>query len=202
LVIPVLLIALAYVVGSIPIGLLVVRWLKGVDIRQYGSGNIGAVNVIRVAGGGAGAAVFVLDVAKGLLPVIAARLLDAGPWAVAAVAAMTIVGHNWSIFLGLRGGKGVATMFGAALGLSLLPTLAVVPVWLVLVALTRFSSVGSMGAACCLPVFLGLWGHPAPDILFGVLAAVMIVYRHKDNIRRLLSGRELPVNMRINAGRR
>lgn len=192
-----LLVLLGYVVGSVPTGLWVVRAVKGVDIRRYGSGNIGTVNVYRTAGPVPAAAVLVADILKGAGPVVLAQSLGVGPlWAILAGAA-AIAGHNWSVFLNFQGGKGVATTLGVLLGVSPVVGGLALLVWVLLVAVTRYSSVGSMAGAIAVPLLMWGRGEPREHIVFGVVAAAFVLYRHRSNLVRLLKGHELKINQRL-----
>lgn len=183
-------IILSYLLGSVPFGLLIAQAVRGVDIRTIGSGNIGMANVMRACGPAAGAAVLVVDALKGALPVLAARGLELSPWAAALAGLAAVVGHNWSVYLGFRGGKGVATSLGVVIALAPAAALALVVVWAVLVAATRISSVGSMAALALSPLVMWLFGQPAPNVFFCAAAAVLGLYRHRENMTRLLQGRE------------
>jgi 2-dehydropantoate 2-reductase len=187
-------VVLSYLIGSVPTGLVLVRLLRGEDIRKYGSGNIGTVNVFRVAGTPTAVAVLAVDVLKGLAPVLLAVRLGAGPWVVMACGLAAIVGHNWSVFLGFRGGKGIATSFGVLAGLSLVAALVAAAVWIVVVAITRYSSLGSLLGVLSVPLVLWRIGAPQAYVAFGVIAAAFAIYRHRSNIRRLVAGTELRIN--------
>jgi acyl phosphate:glycerol-3-phosphate acyltransferase len=191
------LLVLAYFIGALPTGLILVRVLRGEDIRRHGSGNIGAANVLRVAGPGVAATVLLVDVLKGLIPVLLAIHAGLAPWVVVAAGLAAIAGHNWSIFLGFQGGKGVATSFGVLVGLSLPAAAVAAIVWLIAVAITRFSSLGSLLAAVSVPVTL--WRlRAAPEyVAFGIIAALFVIYRHRANIQRLVAGTELRITDRI-----
>jgi glycerol-3-phosphate acyltransferase PlsY len=190
------LIAGGYLIGAIPTGLLVVRLLTGKDIRQYGSGNIGTVNVLRVAGAPTAGVVLVVDILKGLLPVVAALRLGAPPRLVVLCALAAIAGHNWSVFLKFQGGKGIATSFGVLIGLSWEAAAVAAAVWLVAVAITRYASLGSLLAVVSVPVTLWRLGQPEAYISFGVIAALFAIYRHRGNIQRLVAGTELHITDR------
>lgn len=201
----------AYLLGGIPMGVIIGR-MRGVNILTIGSGNIGAANVGRALGFRWGALVFLLDVAKGLVATIAAARLLTSPafgrelnnWTACcwlAVALCSVAGHNYSPFLGFRGGKGVATSFGAALGVFphlTLPALIGFVAWGVVVATIRISSAGSMAGAIAFPaayVLIGLWqGWQAaprwPFVSFAVLATILVFVRHRANITRILQGTE------------
>jgi glycerol-3-phosphate acyltransferase PlsY len=187
---------LAYLLGSIPFGLLLTRIFAGTDLHRLGSGNIGATNVRRVAGNRLGLAVLLLDAGKGALPALAAAALVDPAGAPGAaytglVALCAFAGHLFPVYLKFRtGGKGVATAAGAflvlvpaALGLSLL-------VFVLVVCLTDRVSVGSLAAAGFLPLAVHLTDRPLPLTVCAIIAGTLIVWRHQTNIRRLLSGRE------------
>ncbi|WPD20084.1 glycerol-3-phosphate 1-O-acyltransferase PlsY [Thermaerobacter composti] len=195
------LVLLGYLLGSIPFGLWLVRAVRGVDIRRYGSGNIGTTNVLRVAGPRLAAAVLLADAAKGALPVMLARAV--GPGEVAAVLAgvAAMAGHSWSIWLAGHGGKGVATGLGVLLGLDVRVALAAFAVWLAVVAASRYSSLGSMAAAVSVPLWMALWHAPPAHLAFGVTAALVVLVRHRSNVGRLLRGEELPITLRIDPRR-
>ncbi|MHB8733252.1 MAG: glycerol-3-phosphate 1-O-acyltransferase PlsY [bacterium] len=190
-------IVLAYFIGALPTGLILVRVFRGEDIRKYGSGNIGAVNVLRVAGPAVAAAVLLVDVMKGLVPVLLALRAGPAPWAVVAAGLAAIAGHNWSIFLGFRGGKGIATSFGVLAGLSLQAALAAAAVWIVVVAITRFSSLGSLLAVVSVPLVLWRLRTPPEYVAFGLIASLLAIYRHRANIQRLVAGTELRITDRV-----
>jgi acyl phosphate:glycerol-3-phosphate acyltransferase len=193
----VLLLVVGYGLGSIPTGLLIARWQKGVDIRQHGSGNIGMTNVLRAAGKGAAALTLGGDLAKGLIPVLLARLWFTSPWAIGLVALAAIVGHMYPLFAGFRGGKGVATTLGAFIPLLPGPLLIAFVVFAVCVALRRQVSLGSLAAAASLPIAALLWGAPTAYVLYTLLAAALIWYRHGENITRLLAGIEPIIGQRV-----
>jgi glycerol-3-phosphate acyltransferase PlsY len=180
----------AYLLGSIPFGVLAAR-MKGVDLRTIGSGNIGATNVARGLGKGWAIAVLAADAAKGFLPVWLGRRLGLPPTAVAAAGLLAIVGHMFTLFLRGRGGKGVATSLGVALALSPLPALAGLGLYILVFAATRLSSLGSL---------LGVWtftlgfllrdAPPRPLFVLAIIVAVLVTLRHHDNLARLLRGEE------------
>ncbi|HYS11440.1 MAG TPA: glycerol-3-phosphate 1-O-acyltransferase PlsY [Myxococcales bacterium] len=180
----------AYLCGSIPFGLLIAKAATGADVRTVGSGNIGATNVARAAGKPAAIATLILDAAKGLLPVLlAARSPDAPPALAAVCAVAAVIGHCFPLWLRFRGGKGVATGFGVSLALAPAAAAAGGLTWLVLYKLFRISSVGSLaGVAVALAVAAFTADRQA---IFGVAGvALIIVLRHRPNIRRLLARRE------------
>lgn len=184
-----LLLALAYLSGSIPFGLLIARWKTGGDVRQIGSGNIGATNVARAAGRGAAIATLALDALKGLVPVLLAARLSPVAWLPAACAVAAVIGHCFPLWLRFRGGKGVATGLGVALALSPVAALAGAATWLLLYKLLRISSVGSLaGVAATVAVAALVSSGFATAGLAGVAALVLL--RHAGNIQRLLRRQE------------
>jgi len=181
----------AYLVGAVPVGYLVARLFGVTDIRRHGSGNIGATNVLRTAGRLPGLVTLFGDIAKGWIAVaLAGRIGGDVPSALALGAAAAVVGNCWSVFLGFRGGKGVATGLGALLRLVPLATLAALPVFIVVVMTTRFVSLGSLLGAACVP--FGAWalGAPRPAVFGALVVALIVILRHHDNIARLRAGTE------------
>lgn len=187
---------LSYLLGSIPNGLWLCRALWHVDLRQHGSHNIGATNAWRTLGKGPGFLVFFLDMLKGLLAVWLGEMLVGTPLVMILCGVLAIVGHSLSLFLRFHGGKGVATGLGVILMLMPKVTVIVFLVWLLLVLATRYVSLGSIVAAALVPVLAFVFGYPALYVAFGVLAAALIIVRHRSNITRLLNGTE----NRISAG--
>jgi glycerol-3-phosphate acyltransferase PlsY len=188
----ILVVPLGYLLGSFPSGYLAGRWCAGVDIRQLGSGSTGATNVLRQVGKGPALVVFLVDVFKGSAAVILARgLLGAGAygWLVAAGLA-ALAGHIWPIWLGGKGGKAVATGFGMLLGLVPAVGLACLGVFLTSLALSRIVSISSVLAAASLPLLMAGAGAPGAYLGLGLVAAVMVIWRHRSNLSRLLKGEE------------
>ena len=192
---PYLLLALAYLVGATPTSLWVGRVFHGVDLRQKGSGNLGATNTFRTLGWKAALPVVLVDVAKGFLPVALFVALDSAStrseWALAYGGA-AILGHVFSFWVGFRGGKGVATSAGAFLALAPWAVLAAFVVWTVVVMITRIVALGSLVAAVVLPV--AVWVVPPPGgtpvLIFAAGLAAFVVWAHRSNIGRLLRGEE------------
>lgn len=193
----ILLIAVGYGLGSIPTGLLVARWQKGVDIRQHGSGNIGMTNVLRAVGKGAAALTLLGDLAKGLIPVLLAQAWLTSPWAIGSVALAAVVGHMYPLFAGFQGGKGVATTLGVFMPLLPGPLLIAFVVFAACVAFRRQVSLGSLAAAASLPIAALLWGAPASYALYALMVAALVWYRHRENIERLLVGTEPTIGQRV-----
>ncbi len=187
----------SYLSGTIPFGLLLAR-MRGVDIRQVGSGNIGATNVNRALGKKLGACVLLLDAAKGALPVVGALwLARAGfvyPIAVAACALTAVAGHCFPIWLKFRGGKGVATSLGVFVVLDPMAAALGLLIFIGVIALTRLASLGSLAASGGFVVALQLGGGSIEDVALASVIVAIIVVRHVDNIKRLFRGRELPTD--------
>lgn len=182
----------AYLIGAIPVGLLVARAFGVADLRALGSGNIGATNVLRTAGRAAALLTLAGDAAKGCLAVVAGQALGGGTPTAAAVAAVAaVVGNCWSVYLLFRGGKGMATGLGAFLWLVPLATLTAAVVWLVVAVVSRYASLASLAAALAVPLAaLTLGRYPIDSVVAGAVATAIIVSRHRDNIGRLLAGTE------------
>lgn len=182
-----------YLCGSIPTGVLVAR-ARGVDLTKVGSGNIGATNVARALGKKSGAFVLLVDALKGFAPVFAAKRLwldvPHGPTVIAAVGLCAILGHVFPVWLRLRGGKGVATALGVFLALSPLAAGVSVALFAAIYAAKRISSVGSLAAATAMPITLALLRAPAAFLILALFGWLLIVIRHRGNIRRLLRHEE------------
>ena len=184
-------IATAYVLGAIPIGYLVARGFGMADIRQHGSGTIGATNVLRTAGWRPAVLTLVGDVGKGAAAVAIGGAWAAGEGRVAAACAVAaIIGNCWSIFLGFRGGKGVATGLGAFLALVPWAVLPAAVVWLVVTATFRYVSLASVTAAACVPLGALVLGYPRASVVACVFGAAIVIARHHENISRLTAGTE------------
>lgn len=186
----------SYLLGAIPFGLwLVMRW-KGIDIRTVGSGNIGATNVGRVAGSRAYAMVFTFDLLKGLVPPLVGIALGLpSQWQVLAALA-AIMGHNYSVFIGFKGGKGISTSLGALFGVAPLVGLGALTLFLVELLTLHFISLGSVLAAFSLP-FFSLWLYPGDNyrLAFAIAACLLATHKHRANIQRLRAGTEPRVRM-------
>ncbi|MEB3235640.1 MAG: glycerol-3-phosphate 1-O-acyltransferase PlsY [Cyanobacteriota bacterium] len=204
----VLLLLSGYLLGSIPSGYLAGRWLRGIDIRQEGSGSTGATNVLRVLGKGPALAVFLIDVLKGTAAVLLAKAaleplglpMGAGSWtidsAVVACGLAALAGHSFPIWLGGKGGKAVATGLGMLLGLATPVGLACFGVFLAVLSLSRIVSLSSIAAALSLPLLMLGWfssqamGLRWPYLILALLTSVLVIARHRANIQRLLAGTE------------
>ena len=183
---------LAYLIGSVPFGLLIVRLMTGKDVRQSGSGNIGATNVLRTTGRAAGILTLILDIAKAFFAVWLADRLSGGSIIWTSFAALAVLlGHAFPVWLKFQGGKAVATFAGAFAWLTPVPLLAVGLIFVLVVAWTRYLSLGSIVAAGLFP--LGCWMilHPDwPVLAAAVGGAVLVIWRHRSNIERIRAGNE------------
>jgi glycerol-3-phosphate acyltransferase PlsY len=185
----------AYLLGSIPFGKLIAARIARIDITRRGSGNVGATNVARELGVKWGLLTLALDMMKGFAPVfLFAATADPGgsqyEIGLSAVGLSALIGHQFSVFLGFRGGKGVATAFGVYLAISPLSCLLALLIFLAVVAVWDFISMGSMAAAVSLAVLMSIFGKPLPIVLGGFVAAALICVKHHENICRLLRGEE------------
>ncbi|MFH1485570.1 MAG: glycerol-3-phosphate 1-O-acyltransferase PlsY [Chloroflexota bacterium] len=190
----VLAICLAYLVGAIPLGYVAGKVCRGIDIRDYGSGATGATNTLRTVGVWPAVMVLVGDVGKGMAAVLLARLLVESRWAEAGAAVAAIVGHNWPVYVGFKGGRGVNTSLGAFV--AIVPGVALVSagVALATIAISRYVSLGSMlgvvsGFLIMLPLYI-LGRQPAEYLAYSLVMATFVLFQHRGNISRLLSGTE------------
>jgi len=186
-------IVVAYLMGSVPFGYLIVRGKIGVDIRQTGSGGTGATNVSRRAGKAAGVVTLVLDALKGGAAVFVAKAFSGSDWIVAAAAIAVIVGHVFPVWLGFLGGKGVATGAGVFLVLAPVAVLCAGVVFLAIVFATRYVSLGSIVGAATIPLFVWLLNDSRPLLIAAALGALLIVFAHRGNIGRLAHGTEAQI---------
>ena len=196
-----ILVPLAYLLGSVPFGLIAGRLVANVDIRDYGSGKIGMTNVLRTSGKMAAALVLILDMSKAVIAVIAARIFFDSYGVEAAAALAVIFGHNWPVFIKFRGGRGTASGWGGLLILSPVAGLIATLIGLSLVAFTRYVSLGSIMAASlgslALIILAVLGWEPLAYSWYGVIGGTLIVIRHWDNIRRLLDGTERKIGQSV-----
>ncbi len=200
-----LLLVAAYLLGSLPTGYLIARWMKGIDIRQYGSGGTGATNVLRTVGKGPAIAVLMIDLLKGLLAVLLVglawpqvlTLATAGslvlgwqPWITMLAGVLAVVGHSKSVWINFTGGKSAASGLGVLLGLAWPVALGAAATFGLTLALSRIVSLSSMAAAIATVILLAATGQPLPYVVLGSLGALYVILRHRSNIDRLLAGTE------------
>lgn len=186
--------ALAYFAGSIPTGLWIGRWLRSIDLRDYGSGNLGATNAFRVLGKKLGVAVLLVDILKGLLPVLLFPQLvgidEPTPGQEMIIGGSAIAGHVLSCFVNFKGGKGVATALGVFLAIAPLEMGVILVLGVLIIAATGYVSMASLAGATLLPFFLFFTGRPTSVLLVATVIASIVIYRHRSNLTRLLQGRE------------
>ncbi len=180
----------AYRIGSIPTGLLLAKVFGGVDIRESGSGNIGATNVYRTLGRKVGLLTLVGDCLKGVLPVVAAYALGFNAMWVAIVGLAAFLGHVYTVFLGFKGGKGVATALGVFLAVSYPSVLIALAVFVLVLLKWRYVSLASITAAAVMPSLVALIDRRPETVAMSVVIAAMVIYRHRENIKRLMAGTE------------
>ncbi|HSV44104.1 MAG TPA: glycerol-3-phosphate 1-O-acyltransferase PlsY [Candidatus Bathyarchaeia archaeon] len=194
----------SYLLGSIPTAYIFGRVYKGIDIRDHGSGNVGATNTFRVLGKGPGITVLILDILKGLIAVwIVGDIFHVASVLGRVLAGIAAVcGHNWTIFLEFKGGKGIATSLGVLIGLTIkfpsliFALLICILTWAGTLFLWRYISVSSMAAALILPLAMVVTGQPPEMILLGAVFCVFVIYRHRSNITRLMIGTEHKVPLK------
>ena len=186
---------LGYLFGSISCAIIVAKLMGLDDPRTGGSGNPGATNVLRLGGKKAAIITLLGDVLKGLLPVIIAKALTDNPTVLALTAFAAFLGHLYPLFFGFKGGKGVATGMGAIIGLSPATAALLLLSWLVVALVTRYSSLAALVASALAPVYAWWLGLPTPIVLAILLIAIMLFWRHRENISRLLAGNESKINL-------
>ncbi|MDB9506161.1 glycerol-3-phosphate 1-O-acyltransferase PlsY [Microcystis aeruginosa CS-338/01] len=198
---------LSYLLGSIPTGYLIGKYSKGIDIRDYGSGSTGATNVLRTLGKTAGAIVLLIDMLKGMAAVALVRVLyfiDVNPlpdswyyWLIIGAGLGSVIGHSKSIFLNFSGGKSVATSLGVLLVMNPLVACGTLASFLVMLALFRIVSLGSIIGALVVNILMVVLGQPLPYILFSLMAGTYVILRHQGNIKRLLAGKEPKIGQKV-----
>ena len=185
-----LFLSIGYVLGAIPCGYLAGRWLKGIDLRDCGSGSTGATNVLRNVGKGPALLVFLLDVGKGALAVLLAKSVGLNDWVQVLAGLAALAGHIWPVWLGWKGGKAVATGLGMFLGLAWPVGLASFGLFMATISLSRIVSLASVVAAIGLPVLMLVAGNSSAYVVVSLVASLMVLWRHRSNIQRLMAGTE------------
>ena len=187
-----------YLLGSVPFGYIVGKLFKKVDIREYGSGNIGATNALRILGPSLASLVVLGDIGKGILSIYLVQYLNIDSLLILIIAGLAVIfGHDWSIFLGFKGGKGIATTFGVVFALN--PTISILAliVWGVVVITTRYVSLASIFAVISIFIFTILFKQPYEYIIFSAIILVLGIFKHKDNIERLKLKKESKIGEKI-----
>lgn len=197
----------AYLLGSFPTGYLAVKQLKGIDIREVGSGSTGATNVLRTLGKGPGAFVLLVDCVKGVLAIAlvyafftsapAENLRQWQAWIITLAGLLAILGHSKSIFLGFTGGKSVATSLGILLAMNWQVGLATVGVFAAMLAISRIVSISSITGALAVPIVMVILHQPLPYIMFGIAGGLYVIIRHQSNIQRVLAGTEPKIGQKL-----
>jgi glycerol-3-phosphate acyltransferase PlsY len=183
---------ISYLLGAIPVGYITCKYWKGINILQHGSGNIGFTNVLRTAGKGPAAVVLIGDIGKGALAAYLGKYIGGENWGIlCGIAAM--LGHSYSVFLRFKGGKLIST--GAGVLFVLAPEIGGIAAgtWLSVLAVTRYVSLASITAGVMVPVSMIFLHESGPMVVFGLVASIFVIYRHRDNIRRLLTGQEYKI---------
>lgn len=184
-------ILVGYLLGSISFSILIAKKVAKIDIRKHGSGNAGATNTLRVLGKGPAILVLLLDALKGIVAILLAKYaFHGGDWAIAISGLAAVLGHNWPIFFGFRGGKGVATTIGVLLTLAPIPALISVVVTLLVIAITRYVSLGSLVFMALIPILVYFQHAPLAYIVSTLCVAILGFIRHGENIKRLIHGTE------------
>jgi acyl phosphate:glycerol-3-phosphate acyltransferase len=181
---------ISYLIGAISFSIILTKRIKKVDIREYGSGNAGATNTMRVLGKGPAIAVLLLDVLKGVAAILIAEAFHLSEWGIVLSGFFAIVGHVWPIYYGFKGGKGVATTIGVFMMISFLPTLIAGIVTILLIAITRYVSLGSLILILVTPILAYFFHAPPSFTIVGLILFLISAYKHRENIRRLLKGTE------------
>lgn len=205
-------IIISYLIGSLPTAYIFGRFLKGIDIRKFGSGNVGATNALRVLGKRPALVVLAIDILKGVLPVVflgdylLARGTGLAPEALRIIIGIScIVGHNWTVFLNFKGGKGIATSFGVLLGLAVriagLNAILglVILTWLAVFISTRIVSLSSVAAGVGLPIYMAIFKQPLVLLISSIILSVFVVIRHQANLKRFFQGKEPRLSFRKNS---
>lgn len=199
----ILVIVVSYLLGSVSFSVLLAKLLKGIDIRQYGSGNAGATNTLRVLGKGPAIIVLLLDVLKGIAAVwLGAWIGGWGTWIPAACGIAAIVGHNWPVYFRFRGGKGIATTIGVMATLCFWPALIAGVIAIASIVITRYVSLGSLIFVVLTPIIYLFSGFTVPVLVTSIIIAVFAFWRHRSNIVKILEGRENKIGSSAKGGNR
>lgn len=190
------LILFAFIMGSIPVGLIIAK-IKGVDLRKVGSGNIGATNVLRAMGKGPAIITLLGDMFKGFIPVYLSTYLLDDTFIRGITGLFAILGHDFSLFLRFRGGKGVATSIGVLLAYSPIVAILTILLWIIVVFLSRYSSMGAIVSFLLLPLNTYILDHSYDKLTISTLMTLLLLFKHRDNIGRLLSGKEPKIGERV-----
>jgi len=193
-----LIIISCYLLGSIPFGYIVGKLFKKVDIREFGSGNIGATNALRILGPSLASFVVIGDIGKGIFSIYLAQYFNIDNLLILTIAGLAVIcGHDWSLFLGFKGGKGIATTIGVVFAFNPIIALLAVTVWVIVIITTRYASLSSIFALISIFVFTILFKQPYEYIAFSAIILVLGIFKHKDNIERLKLKKERKIGEKI-----
>ena len=193
-----LIIAGCYLLGSIPFGYMVGKLFKKIDIRDFGSGNIGATNVLRILGPSLAFFVVILDIGKGFLSIFLVHFFNIDNLLILIIAGLAVIcGHDWSLFLGFKGGKGIATTFGVVFALNPIIAALALIIWGIVLIITRYVSLSSIFAVVFIFIFTILFKQPYEYILFSAIILILGIFNHKENIGRLKSKKERKIGEKI-----
>jgi glycerol-3-phosphate acyltransferase PlsY len=182
----VLIITICYLLGSVPFGYIVGKLFKKVDIREFGSGNIGTTNAFRILGPSLASLVLIGDVGKGIFSVYLVKYLNIDSSLILAIAGLAVIcGHDWSLFLGFKGGKGIATTFGVIFALNPIISILAVTVWGIVLIVSKYASLSSICALISIFIFTILFKQPHEYIVFSAIILIIAIFKHKENIKRL-----------------
>lgn len=193
----ILVIVICYLLGSIPFGYIVGRLFKKIDIREYGSGNIGATNAFRILGPALASLVLIGDISKGIFSIYLVRFLNIDTLSILVIAGIAVIcGHDWSVFLKFKGGKGVATTFGVIFSFNSVISILAVTVWGMVLIFTKYASLSSILSLTSVSIFMMLFKQPYEYIIFSLAILILTIFKHKDNIKRLRLGKERKIGER------
>jgi len=193
-----LIIISCYLLGSVPFGYIVGKLFKKVDIREFGSGNIGTTNAFRILGPPLASLVLIGDVGKGIFSVYLVKYLNMDSSLISAIAGLAVIcGHDWSLFLGFKGGKGIATTFGVVFALNPIISVLAVTVWGIVIITSKYASLSSICALISIFIFTIIFKQPYEYILFSAIIMILGIFKHKENIKRLKSGKERKIGEKI-----
>lgn len=194
----VLVIIMCYLLGSIPFGYIVGQLFKKIDIREYGSGNIGATNAFRILGPSLASLVLIGDISKGIFSIYLVRFLNIDNLSILVIAGIAVIcGHDWSVFLKFKGGKGVATTFGVIFSFNLVISILAVTIWGMVMIFSKYASLSSILSLTSVSIFMILFKQPYEYIIFSLAILILAIFKHKDNIKRLKLGKERKFGERV-----
>lgn len=194
----VLIITSCYLLGSIPFGYIIGKLFKKVDIREFGSGNIGTSNAFRTLGPFLASLVLIGDIGKGIFSIYLVRYFNIDNLLILTIAGLVVIcGHDWSLFLGFKGGKGIATTFGVVFALNPTISILAVTIWVIVLIITKYTSLSSILAMISILVFTILFKQPYEYIVFSAIIIVLSIFKHKENIKRLKLGKERKIGEKI-----